>query len=143
MSLNEPYRNYKFLVEIDGIIQAGFSEVTILNSSQDMIENYEGSDQFTIHKIPGVATYGNIILKRGMTETMELYNWYKQVEDGQKDDYRRNMVIVLMNEKAEQVGHWKLFNAWPNKYDAYGFIAGGSEIAIENLEIVYEGMQRI
>ena len=143
MPRNDPYRNYQFLVEIDGIIQAGFSEMTILNSSQDTIENYEGSDQLIIHKTPGVVTYGNIILKRGMTETMELYNWHKQVKDGGKDDYRRNMVIILMNEKLEQVGCWKFFNAKPHKYDAYGLKSEGSEITIENLEIFYEGMKRL
>lgn len=143
MARKDPYKNYRFLVEIDGIVQAGFKEVTIPDSTQDPIDYREGSDQPTIRKIPGLIKYGNITLKWGMTDSMDLYNWRKQVEDGKTDDYRRNMAIILMNEQAEQVGRWQFSDAWPSKYDAPDLNAAGSEIAIESIEIVHEGMKRV
>jgi len=143
MARKDPYKNYRFLVEIDGIVQAGFKEVTIPDSSQDPIDYREGSDQPTMRKIPGLIKYGNITLKWGMTDSMDLYNWRKQVEDGKTDDYRRNMAIILMNEQAEQVGRWQFSDAWPSKYDAPDLNAAGSEIAIESIEIVHEGMKRV
>ena len=143
MARKDPYKNYRFLVEIDGIVQAGFKEVTIPDSSQDPIDYREGSDQPTMRKIPGLIKYGNITLKWGMTDSMDLYNWRKQVEDGKTDDYRRNMAIILMNEQAEQVGRWQFSDAWPSKYDAPDLNAAGSEIAIETIEIVHEGMKRV
>lgn len=86
MARKDPYKNYRFLVEIDGIVQAGFKEVTIPDSSQDPIDYREGGNQPTMRKIPGLIRCGNIALKWGMTDSMDLYNWRKQVEDGKTDD---------------------------------------------------------
>jgi hypothetical protein len=49
-----PYRNSGFALEIDGVIQAGFSEVTIPDMSADPIEYREGNEIPTVRKIPGL-----------------------------------------------------------------------------------------
>lgn len=143
MARKDPYKNYRFLVEIDGIVQAGFKEVTIPDTTQEPIEYREGIDQPTVRKIPGIIKYGNVSLKWGMTDSTDLYAWRKLVEDGKSDEYRRNMAIILMNEQADPVGRWEFANAWPTKYDAPDLNAAGSEIAIESVEIVHEGMRRV
>ena len=73
----DPYKNFRFLVEIDGIVQAGFSEATIPDSSQDPIEYREGNEPPTVRKIPGIIKYGNVTLKWGITDSLDLYNWRK------------------------------------------------------------------
>ncbi len=143
MAQKNPYKNYRFLVEIDGLVQAGFKEVTIPDSSQDPIDYREGSDQPTVRKIPGLIKYGNISLKVGITDSMELYNWRKLVEDGKTDDYRRNMAIILINEQGDPTGRWEFSDAWPTKYDAPDLNATDNNIAIEAIDIVHEGMKRI
>jgi len=143
MAQKNPYKNYRFLVEIDGIVQAGFKEVTIPDSSQDPIDYREGSDQPTVRKIPGLIKYGNVSLKVGMTDSMELYNWRKLVEDGKTDDYRKNMAIILINEQGDPTGRWEFSDAWPTKYDAPDLNATDNNIAIEAIDIVHEGMKRI
>ena len=143
MARKNPYKNYRFLVEIDGIVQAGFKEVTIPDSSQDPIDYREGSDQPTVRKIPGLIKYGNVSLKVGMTDSMELYNWRKLVEDGKTDDYRKNMAIILINEQGDPTGRWEFSDAWPTKYDAPDLNATDNNIAIEAIDIVHEGMKRI
>jgi phage tail-like protein len=143
MARKNPYKNYRFLVEIDGIVQAGFKEVTIPDSSQDPIDYREGSDQPTVRKIPGLIKYGNVSLKVGVTDSMELYNWRKLVEDGKTDEYRRNMAIILINEQGDPTGRWEFSDAWPSKYDAPDLNATDNNIAIEAIDIVHEGMKRI
>jgi len=143
MAQKNPYKNYRFLVEIDGIVQAGFKEVTIPDSSQDPIDYREGNDQPTVRKIPGLIKYGNVSLKVGMTDSMELYNWRKLVEDGKTDDYRKNMAIILINEQGEPKGRWEFSEAWPTKYDAPDLNATDNNIAIEAIDIVHQGMKRI
>jgi len=143
MARKNPYKNYRFLVEIDGIVQAGFKEVTIPDSSQDPIDYREGSDQPTVRKIPGLIKYGNVSLKVGVTDSMELYNWRKLVEDGKTDEYRRNMAIILINEQGDPTGRWEFSDAWPSKYDAPDLNATENNIAIEAIDIVHEGMKRI
>ena len=140
---NDPYRNCRFLLEIDGITQAGFSEVTIPDTSQDAIEYREGNEIPTSRKIPGLVKYGNLSLKWGITDSMELYEWRKLVEQGKRREYRRNIAIVLMDEEGNPASRWEFSQAWPSKYDAPDLNAKGNDIAIENMEIVHEGMERI
>ena len=139
----DPYRNFRFLVEIDGIIQAGFSEATIPDSTQDVIEYREGNEPPTVRKLPGLVKYGNVTLKWGITDSMELYNWRKLVEQGKMKDARRNMAIILMDEVGNPAARWEFSEAWPSKYDAPDLNAKGTDIAIETLEIVHEGMRRV
>jgi len=139
----DPYKSFRFLVEIDGIVQAGFSEVTVPESSQEPIEYREGNNSPTMRKIPGMIKYGNVILKWGTTDSMELYSWRKEVEDGQSSSARKNMAVIVLNELGESTARWEFSEAWPTKYDAADLKASGNEIAIETLEIAHEGMRRV
>jgi phage tail-like protein len=140
---NDPYRGSRYLVEIDGIVQAGFSEATIPDSSQDPIEYREGNEVPTVRKIPGLVKYGNLSLKWGITDNLELYEWRKMVEQGKMKEARRNIAIILLDEEGNPKSRWEFIEAWPTKYDAPDLNATGSDIAIENLEIAHEGMTRV
>ncbi len=138
----DPYKNFRFLVEIDGITQAGFREVTVSDSTQDPIEYREGNDPPTVQKLPGLIKYGNVSLKWGITDSLDLYKWRKQVEDGDMKSARKNMAIVGLDDQANAVTRWEISAAWPTRYDAPILNATGNEIAIETLEIAHEGMKR-
>ncbi len=140
----DPYRNTRFLVEIDGIVQAGFSEATIPDVTSDVVEYREGNDPPTVRKLPVLNKYGNITLKWGVTDSMELYEkWRKPVEVGNMSAARKNVAIILMNEEGSPAARWEFENAWPSKYDAPDLTAKGNDVAIETLEIVHEGMKRV
>ncbi len=139
----DPYRNFRFLVEIDGIVQAGFSAATIPDSAQDPIEYREGSETPTVRKLPGLVKYGNLTLKWGITDSLDMYNWRKLVEQGKMKDARRNLAIILMDEEGNPAARWEFTDAWPNKYDAPDLDGKGNEVAIETVEIVHEGMKRV
>ena len=47
MARNDPLRNFRFRLEIDGITQAGFSEVTIGETTTEAIDYREGTDRHT------------------------------------------------------------------------------------------------
>ena len=138
----DPYKNFRFLLEIDDIVQAGFREVTIPDTTQDHIEYREGNEPPTVRKLPGLVKYGNVSLKWGITDSLDLYNWRKQVEDGKMKDARKNVAIVGLDDEANPVTRWEFSQAWPTKYDAPDFNATGNEIAIETLEIAHEKMER-
>jgi phage tail-like protein len=140
---NDPYKNFRFLVEIDGITQAGFREVTIPDSTQEPIEYREGNEPTTMRKLPGPLKYGNLSLKWGITDSLELYNWRKEVEEGKIKSARRNIAIIVLDDEGNNASRWEFSQAWPSKYDTPDLKATGNEIAIENLEIVHEGMKRI
>ena len=78
----DPYRGFNFLVEIDGITQAGFSEVSGLDATTDPVDYREGNDPNHVRKLTGLNKYSPITLKRGITDSDELWKWRKTVLNG-------------------------------------------------------------
>jgi phage tail-like protein len=138
----DPYRNFRFLLEIDSIVQAGFSECTIPDTTSDVIDYREGNEQPSARKLPGLTKWGNITLKWGATDSLDLYNWRKLVEQGKMKDARRKVTVILQDEEGNNAARWEFVDAWPSKYDAPDVTAKGNDVAVESLEIVHEGMSR-
>jgi len=135
----DPFAGFNFLVEIDGVTKAGFSECSGLSTNTDPIEYRTGSEDITVRKIPGLKKFGNITLKRGMTNDLALWKWRKNVLDGATD--RKAGTIVLLNESRQQVLRWNFKEGWPTKWEGPALKASGNEIAIETLEIAHEGLE--
>jgi len=139
----DPYRNFRFRVEIDGITQAGFSECTIGDTITTCIEYREGNEATTVRKLSGLTRYGNITLKWGITDSMELYNWEKQVIQTGAEGARKNMSIVVVDEAGNDKARWNIVRAWPVRYKPSDLEAKGNEVSIETLEIAHEGLIRV
>ena len=116
--------------------------MTTSDSTQDAIEYREGNEPPTVRKQPGLVKYGNVTLRWGITDSLDLYNWRKQVEGGKIKDARKNVAIVLLNQEGQAASRWELSQAWPTRYSAPALNATANEIAIEALEIAHEGMKR-
>jgi phage tail-like protein len=139
----DPYRNSRFLLEIDGIIQAGFTEATVPDASTDVVEYRDGSEEPRFRKLSGLNKFSNITLKWGTTDSMEMYVWRKLVMDGKLKEARRNIAVILMDAEGKPAARWEFENAWPSKYDPADLNAKGNDAAIASLEIVHEGMKRV
>jgi phage tail-like protein len=136
----DPYRNFRFRVEVEGIQEAGFSEVSGFDASLAIIEYREGNETITARKLPGLAKYGNITLKWGVTDSLDMYNWLQESIQGKMA--RKTVTIIAINEEGADVATWQVIEAWPTKYTAPNFNGTGSEVAIELLELAHEGMTR-
>jgi phage tail-like protein len=143
MPRNDPYRNFRFRVEIDGIEQAGFSDATIPDSTTASTDYREGTDPTHQRKLSGLTTYGNVTLKWGLTDSMELYEWRQQVVQSGALDARKNLSLVLIDEAGNDKTRWNIMEAWPTKYDASDFSAKGNDVVIENLELVCEEVIKV
>lgn len=137
----DPLRNFRFRVEIDGITQAGFSEASGFDATVDVIDYRVGDGPTHVSKLPGLTKHGNITLKWGITDSIELYKWHKDVLDGIIQ--RKNISIIVIDEAGNDKARWDVTEAWPTKYTAPSFNAKGNEVAIETLEIVHEGITRV
>lgn len=100
----DPYKNYRFLVELDGITQAGFSECTGLGSQIQVVEYREGGDDVSVRKLLGRATYPDIMLKWGITDSRDLYDWHLTALNGQMQ--RKNGSIVLLDDTGQEKIRW-------------------------------------
>jgi phage tail-like protein len=139
-SNKNPYSAFNFIVEINGAQIAAFQEVSGLDSENTPIEYREGADKMnTVRKLPGQEKYPLLTAKRGITGSLELWNWRKEVRDGGTAfPPFRDVTIQLQNEKHESVYKWRLTNAWCCKLSGPSLNAKGNEIAIESMEIAYD-----
>jgi phage tail-like protein len=142
-AIRDPYGNYNFRVEIDGIDRAAFQQVSGFDSTIDVVEHREGGDA-TMRKLPGMTKYSNITLKWGITDDRELYDWHRRIVNGaaRREIERKNGSIVLFDRGGAEVARWNFFRAWPTKWDGPDFDAEKSDVAIESLELAHEGVER-
>jgi phage tail-like protein len=137
----DPFRNFNFLVEMDGVTQASFIDCAGRDATTEIIETRQGGDNTTVYKLPGKTSYGDITLKWGTTSSEELWSWRQDIIDGTVT--RRNGSVVLYDlANQTEVARWNFFNAWPSKWDGPSLNAKGTDISIETLVLAIERMAR-
>jgi phage tail-like protein len=134
-----PYLNNRFQVEIDGLATHDFAEVVLPEARTDVVEYREGGDRIA-RKVAGAVHVSNLVLRRGITQSNDLFAWWKTVADGQAD--RRNMSIILLDQQGQEVKRWNIFAAWPARYSVAPLVALEGDIALmETLECAVEGFE--
>lgn len=137
----DPFRNFNFLVEIDGIAQGSFIECSGLSASTEVIEVREGGNNTTVSKLPGKTTYTDITLKWGLTASKDLWQWRAQVINGQLARKNGSVVVYDLANRVE-VARWNFVAAWPSKWEGSTLNAKGTDIAIDTLVLSHEGIVR-
>ena len=140
MARPDPYRSFNFLVEIDGITQAGFQECSGLDSTTASVDYREGNERNTVRKLSGLNSFSPISLKRGITDSDELWKWRLTAVDGKTE--RKNGSIVLLDEQGAEKIRWNFSDAWPSKWTGPSFNSTGNAVAVETLEITHEDLTR-
>lgn len=140
MARADPYKNFRFLVEIDGIVQAGFSDCSGFGSNVEVVEYREGGDAASVRKLPGKTSYPDITLKWGITDSRDLYDWHRTAISGSAQ--RRNGSIILLDDMGQEKVRWNFYSAWPSKWDGPDFSAKGNDVAIDTLTVSCERVER-
>ena len=140
-----PYGQFNFLVDIgtgetEGP-RAGFQEVSGIGIEVAVSEYRNGNDrENAVRKIPGLAKYPDITLKRGVIGALDLYQWIDAVRNG--DGGARNVRIELQNEDHTAVVLvWKLLRARIVKHVTGPLNARGTDVAIEEMVLAYERLE--
>ena len=99
--LEDPLRNFRFVVECDGLKSAGFSDVSGYDMSVDVIEYRSGEEMITPRKLPGLRKHGNITLKRGVITSPEMFDWINQYAGEGKAAVTRKSISYLLTVNIE------------------------------------------
>jgi phage tail-like protein len=142
MARKDPLRNFRFRLEIDGITQANFSEVTIGETTTDAVDYREGNEPAHVRKLDGLTKYGNIVMKWGVTDSTELHDWHKAILAGQIQSNRKQVAIIVADESGTDKARFVVTDAWPMKYQPTALNGKGNEVFVELLELVNEGIER-
>ncbi len=145
MPFPDPFVSAWFAIEFQNQITGAFRECSGLGSENEVIESRSsGPDgRIIIKKIPGNMKWNNITLKRGITDTMDMWEWRALVEEGKIDEARKNGAIVMYSHAGMPIARWEFVNAWPSKLTGPTANATANEVAIEELEITHEGYKRV
>lgn len=139
-----PYVQFNFLVDLgNGNTEgpeAGFQEVSSLQSSVDTIEYRNGNSKVNSPiKLVGLSRTGNVTLKRGLMGALSLHQWLEETRNG---GGLRTVTISLQDEaRSAAVMQWRLVNARIVKHTSGPFNAKGSDVAIEEIEIACERLE--
>jgi phage tail-like protein len=72
----DPLVRFIFAIEVSGIIEGFFTEASGLGSEQEIVEqkvvSADGKQQL-VKKIPGRLKWGDMTLKRGITDNMDFW----------------------------------------------------------------------
>lgn len=134
-----PLLKFSFLVEWGGQ-RVGFTEVTGLEIGTEVIEYRTGDSPVAAkRKFPGMLTYGNITLSRGvLARDSDFYRWFSTHQFNATE--RRDLTISLLNEAREPVMVWRAANCFVVKYTPSELKSDANEVAIEKIEIAPEAI---
>ena len=132
----EAYANCRFYVQIDGINQGVFTEVSGLNFEMDVIDVVEGGIPMGKHP-GGPKPLGNVILKRGLTKGNDLFKWFKDLYVNGNINYK-NVSIILFDAKGGELFRVDLYHAFPVKWTLGQLTADGKTTVVESIEFAHE-----
>lgn len=135
---------FSFVLEIDGVELASFRKCSGVEAETETIEYKEATKdgKMIIRKVPGAMKWSDITLERRIDESKALWEWRKQVQEGDVDAARRTGSIVIKDSTQQEVARWNFEQGWPSKWTGAELDAGSNEIATEKLTITHEGLTR-
>jgi len=141
----DPLTGFHFALEVQDQIAGYFTECSGIGSENEIITHNVVSAKGVevVLKIPGRLKWGDITLKRGITSSMDLWEWRKLVEDGDVEGARRDGSIVMFDQHLKEKARWNFMQAWPSKISGPTPKAEGNEITLEEITIVHEYITRV
>ena len=142
--LKDPQVVHHFGLAIQGIEEATFREASGFENSSDVIEQREsGKDgKQYISKQPGNLKWADLVLKRGTTDSMALFEWRQQVVDGKVDEARKSGTITFYDNTNEPIALFDFVRGWPVKWKGPDVNTTNNAVAIEEITITHEGLLR-
>lgn len=135
-----PFPGYTFRVEIDGVANAAFREVSGLTFETDAVEYREGDEAYLhVRKMHGLRKFTNLQFKRGITQDLQLWTWYQEVLNGPAA--LRDGAVILTDELQIDRLRWNWRNGFICKWEGPSFNATSNDIAIEMIEICVDRVE--
>ena len=139
---DQEFLGSQFALEIEGVEMARFTEVSGLAWETEIVEYKDTlkSGKVVTRKRPGQTSFGDIVLKRGLSGDRALTDWQQTVMDGKVE--RKNGSVVVYDMAGAEQDRWNFERGWPSKWSASDLNAGSDEVMIEELTIAIEHLER-
>jgi len=134
-----PMPKFRFEVDLGTELKGiAFQEVSGMDVETQIIEyRHSNSPLFSTIKMPGIAKYGNVTMKRGVfVNDNTFWNWHAEIK--MNTIKRRTVLIKLLDEEGKVTMQWQLNNAWPTKITSTDLKSDGNEVAVDTIEFAHE-----
>lgn len=138
-----PYGAFNFVVNFDGgETFGGFSDVSGIGTELTIAEYRNGNDKENhVRKVGGVHKVSDVTLKRGIVNSLSLFQWIKDSRT-KGPDAKKSITILLLDESQKPVQSWVLRGVLPMKYTGPTLAAkGGGDVAMEELVLSSEALE--
>jgi phage tail-like protein len=146
----DPYKTFKFRVEVDGKEVLGVNKVGAIKRTTQVVKYQSAGQNGRETSSPGRTTYDAITLERGKTQDMAFHEWANRVHSDSGGDkgmdlvnYKRDLALIIMTEKGHPAIRYNLYNCWVSEYTAFpNCDAGANSVAIESIKLEVEYWER-
>jgi phage tail-like protein len=147
---HDPYRTFKFQLLIDGKPVAGLRKMSALKKTTEAVGWRTGGDPTHERRLPGATKYEPLTLEQGLSHDPVFEQWANLVNNIQGDkamslkNFRKDIVINLMNLQGVPVLSYKVYRAWVSEYQALPELDAGTtnKVGIQTLKLEHEGWER-
>ena len=122
------------------LCSGAFAECSGLEATMEPKVIKAGGSNYGAAQRVGPVTFATVVLKRGMTTTRDLWQWFQLVSGGAYS-YRLDVRITMQSLNGQPVLTWLLVRALPVKFKAADLNGKGTEIGIEELHLAHEGLR--
>jgi phage tail-like protein len=136
----DPYGAFRFHLEIDSIIVAGFSDVSGLSVETDIEEKPEGGVNDYVQTFVKGTKNPRLVLKHGITDSDALWTWHQDLVAGRIR--RLSGRILLFDSTGAERWRWTFDDAYPVKWIGPDLKAGTGAVAVETIELVHRGLKK-
>lgn len=147
---HDPYRTFKFQVVIDGKVVAGLKKMGALKKKTAPVKWRASNDPSHERIMPGGTSYDPVTLEQGLTHDPVFETWANLVNNIQGDggmslkNYRKDIIINVLNLQGQVALSYKLYRAWVSDYQALPDLDAGnmSTVGIQTITLQHEGWER-
>lgn len=141
----EPFLGSNFLVEISGLIVAGFKSVSGLEVTTETKEVWQGGQNDGPRTIPVKSKAGPLVFSQGVFDMDQMWTWYQTVINANppiSTFERRSGTIYLLYRASLPVPvmYWNFKDAFPIKWTGPSFDAASSAVAGTAVTLAHEGV---
>jgi phage tail-like protein len=127
-----------FLLKVPGIDTIGqFTQCSGMELEFEVLEYAEGGNNESVYRLPGHVRYPNLVLTRGLTNQDALEQWLWKTRN---EPELKEITLQLLDSTKTVIRTWTFADAFPIRWQGPTFMAAGSDIATEVLEIAHAGL---
>ena len=150
--VGNPYSAFDFSVEIDvpavagKLAQAAFAECDGIETTFDLKTIREGGNNGSLLRLLGMAGFGTLTLKRGVTDNFDLWRWIAAIQDGETLKLRTALrattkIVLHAPDRSTVRATWIAERCLPTRLKAPPLNARDGIVAIEELQLAYESLR--